>query len=33
MLYNIGEKELSASELRTRGYYLGSHPTAIKRFA
>jgi DNA-binding MarR family transcriptional regulator len=25
MLYNIGEKELSASELLTRGYYLGSN--------
>jgi DNA-binding MarR family transcriptional regulator len=23
LLYNIGEKELTASELRTRGYYLG----------
>jgi DNA-binding MarR family transcriptional regulator len=25
MLYNIGEKELTAGELRTRGYYLGSN--------
>ena len=25
MLYNIGEQELTASELRTRGYYLGSN--------
>lgn len=25
MLYNIGEKELSASELRSRGCYLGSN--------
>jgi DNA-binding MarR family transcriptional regulator len=25
LLYNIGDKELSASELRTRGYYLGSN--------
>jgi DNA-binding MarR family transcriptional regulator len=25
LLYNIGEKELTASELRTRGYYLGSN--------
>src|SRR6202049_1522290 len=25
LLYNIGEKELTAGELRTRGYYLGSH--------
>ena len=25
LLYNAGEKELSASELRTRGYYLGSN--------
>ena len=24
-LYNIGEKELTAGELRTRGYYLGSN--------
>src|SRR6201988_1403315 len=24
LLYNIGEKELTAGELRTRGYYLGS---------
>src|SRR3569833_3022347 len=23
--YNIGDKELTASELRTRGYYLGSN--------
>ena len=23
LLYNIGDKELTASELRTRGYYLG----------
>ncbi|MEF3366029.1 winged helix DNA-binding protein [Methylocystis sp. 9N] len=25
LLYNIGDKDLSASELRTRGYYLGSN--------
>src|SRR3979490_1562933 len=25
LLYNIGEKELTAGELRTRGYYLGSN--------
>jgi DNA-binding MarR family transcriptional regulator len=25
LLYNIGEKELAAGELRTRGYYLGSN--------
>ena len=25
LLYNIGDAELSASELRTRGYYLGSN--------
>ena len=25
LLYNIGEQELSAGELRTRGYYLGSN--------
>ena len=25
LLYNIGDKELTASELRTRGYYLGSN--------
>lgn len=25
LLYNIGEKELTASELRTRGYYLGAN--------
>jgi DNA-binding MarR family transcriptional regulator len=25
LLYNIGEQELAASELRTRGYYLGSN--------
>ena len=25
MLYNIGDKELTAGELRTRGYYLGSN--------
>ena len=25
LLYNIGGKELAASELRTRGYYLGSN--------
>src|SRR6476660_4602445 len=25
LLYNIGDKELAASELRTRGYYLGSN--------
>src|SRR6202162_2405474 len=24
LLYNIGDKELTAGELRTRGYYLGS---------
>src|ERR1700751_842329 len=24
LLYNIGEKDLTAGELRTRGYYLGS---------
>jgi DNA-binding MarR family transcriptional regulator len=25
LLYNIGDKELTASELRTKGYYLGSN--------
>ncbi|MBS7699472.1 MULTISPECIES: winged helix DNA-binding protein [unclassified Chelatococcus] len=25
LLYNIGDKELSASELRSRGYYLGAN--------
>src|ERR1043165_8626339 len=25
LLYNIGDRELTASELRTRGYYLGSN--------
>ena len=25
LIYNIGEKELTAGELRTRGYYLGSN--------
>src|SRR5690242_17621184 len=25
LLYSIGDKELTASELRTRGYYLGSN--------
>ena len=25
LLYNIGEKDLTAGELRTRGYYLGSN--------
>src|SRR6184192_4116531 len=25
LLFNIGEKELTAGELRTRGYYLGSN--------
>jgi DNA-binding MarR family transcriptional regulator len=25
LLYNIGDRELSATELRTRGYYLGSN--------
>jgi DNA-binding MarR family transcriptional regulator len=25
LLYNIGDKELTASELKTRGYYLGSN--------
>ena len=25
LLYNIGDRELSAGELRTRGYYLGSN--------
>jgi len=25
LVYNIGDKELTASELRTRGYYLGSN--------
>src|SRR6476619_4763318 len=25
LLYNIGDKELTAGELRTRRYYLGSH--------
>jgi DNA-binding MarR family transcriptional regulator len=25
LLYNVGDKELTASELRTRGYYLGSN--------
>src|SRR3990167_5366964 len=25
LLYNIGDKELTAGELRTRGYYLGAY--------
>ena len=25
LLYNIGEQEITAGELRTRGYYLGSN--------
>src|SRR5208283_4866569 len=25
LLYNIGDKELTAGELRTKGYYLGSN--------
>ncbi len=25
LLYNIGDSELTAGELRTRGYYLGSN--------
>ncbi len=25
LLYNIGDKEVTAGELRTRGYYLGSN--------
>ena len=25
LLYNIGEQEVTAGELRTRGYYLGSN--------
>ena len=25
LLYNVGDRELTASELRTRGYYLGSN--------
>jgi hypothetical protein len=25
LLFNIGDKELTAGELRTRGYYLGSN--------
>jgi len=25
LLYNIGDKELTAGELRTRGYYLGAN--------
>src|SRR5262249_59493192 len=25
LLYNIGDKDLTAGELRTRGYYLGSN--------
>src|SRR5438309_10176555 len=25
LLYNIGDDQLTVSELRTRGYYLGSH--------
>jgi len=27
LLYNIGDKELTAGELRTRGYYLGTNVT------
>ena len=27
LLYNIGEQEITAGELRTRGYYLGSNVT------
>jgi DNA-binding MarR family transcriptional regulator len=29
LLYNIGEKDLTAGELRTRGYYLGSNVSYI----
>src|ERR1700751_693621 len=29
LLYNIGDKELTAGELRTRGYYLGSNVSYI----
>ena len=29
LLYNIGDKELTAGELRTRGYYLGSTSPTI----
>ena len=32
LLHNIGDKELTAGELRTRGYYLGSN-VSYKRFA
>jgi DNA-binding MarR family transcriptional regulator len=32
LLYNIGDKELTAGELRTRGYYLGSNvPYNLKK--
>src|SRR2546427_11445261 len=32
LLYNIGAQELTASELRTRGYYLGSNvPHNLKK--
>jgi hypothetical protein len=31
LLYNIGDKELTAGELRTRGYYLGSNVSTISR--
>ncbi len=29
LLFNIGESELTAGELRTRGYYLGSNVSII----
>ena len=31
LLYNIGDKELTAGELRTRGYYLGSNVSFLKK--
>jgi len=31
LLYNIGDKELTAGELRTRGYYLGSNVSYTSR--
>ncbi len=34
LLYNIGDKELTAGELRTRGYYLGSNVSySVKKLA
>jgi hypothetical protein len=31
LLYNIGDKELTAGELRSRGYYLGNVSYSLKK--